>query len=232
MRGLVAVLGLSLIAGAGHAQTVTSAAFADETTRYGHAILGDAVEYGTLVITSQTQAGATITHRVVLPQDHVFEDIAPRLWDVTGDGAPEVMVIETDVNAGAALAIYGPRGKIAETPHIGQRNRWLSPIGAADLDRDGHIEIAYIDRPHLAKVLRVWRWTNDKLTEVASISGLTTHKIGQDFLQGAVLDCGGRMAVLTADANWQRKIATTFDGATLKSEDMGPYTGPDSLSRC
>ena len=34
----------------------------------------------------------------------------------------------------------------------------LAPLGAADLDGDGKIELAYIDRPHLAKILRIWRF--------------------------------------------------------------------------
>jgi hypothetical protein len=46
---------------------------------------------------------------------------------------------------------------LAATPHIGSANRWLAPIGAADLDGDGRVEIAYVDRPHLARTLRIWR---------------------------------------------------------------------------
>jgi hypothetical protein len=46
---------------------------------------------------------------------------------------------------------------LASTPWIGQRFRWLAPVAAADLDGDGAMELAYVDRPHLARTLRVWR---------------------------------------------------------------------------
>ena len=130
-------------------------------------------------------SGKRHTRSIKLPASYVFEDIAPRLWDVTGDGLPEVVVIETDVARGAALAIYGPNGKLAETPHIGRTNRWLAPIGAADLNGDGIIEIAYIDRPHLAKELRVWSFVNGDLRPLPRASGLTNHRIGEDFISGA-----------------------------------------------
>ena len=122
MRAIGAAL-LALIATDAPAETITAAHYIAPTGRYAHGILGDALEWGGLQV-SLTDGGARRFH---LPRDHVFEDIAPRLVDVTGDGAPEVLVIETDVSRGAALAIYGPEGKITETPHIGQSNRWLAP---------------------------------------------------------------------------------------------------------
>ena len=119
---------------------VVAAEFSEPTARYGHAVLGDDVEYGALEITSDHQDSNRVatsllhkrtTYLVRLPLDHVFEDIEPRLVDVTGDGRPEVVVVETDVAKGAQLAIYGEDGtKLAATPHIGQRNRWLAPTAA------------------------------------------------------------------------------------------------------
>ncbi|MBV6658846.1 MAG: hypothetical protein KI785_13875, partial [Devosiaceae bacterium] len=52
------------------------------TRRYAHAILGDAIEAGTLAV--RTRAGATL--RFVLPDNEVFEDRTPRLVDLDGDG--------------------------------------------------------------------------------------------------------------------------------------------------
>ena len=139
------------------------------------------------------------------------------------------MVIETDMAAGAALAMYGVSGKIAETPHIGQSNRWLAPLGAADLDGDGHVEIAYIDRPHLAKTLRVWRFHDGKLVPVADLPGLTNHRIGQDFISGGIRTCGPTPEIITANADWSRIMATKLTSRGLGTRDIGPFTGPGSL---
>lgn len=205
---------------------IVGAQFEAPTTRYPHGVLGDEVEYGQLVLTFEDRSKRVFT----LPQDHVFEDVEPRLWDVTGDGTPEAVVIESDADKGAALVVYGPKGKLAETPHIGTRNRWLAPIAAADLDGDGHIEIAYIDRPHLAKTLRVWRFEDGALTQVAAVKGLTNHKIGWAFIAGGLRQCDGPELV-TADANWRRIIATRLEGGELKHRDLDRYRGPDSLDR-
>ena len=188
------------------AQTITSAEFGAPTTRYDHGILGDAVEWGAL----QFVADGT-TYQITLPESHVFEDIAPRLWDVTGDGQPEIVVIETDMAHGAAFAIYGTAGKIAQTPYIGRTHRWLAPIGAADLDGDGAIEIAYIDRPHLAKTLRIWRFADGALTHVRDVPGLTNHRIGEEFISGGMRDCGAGPQMVTANADWSRVMVISYD---------------------
>lgn len=225
MRVIGAAL-FALIASSAAAETITAARYISPTGRYAHGILGDALEWGGL----QLSLADGSARRFDLPRDHVFEDIAPRLADVTGDGAPEVLVIETDVNRGAALAIYGPDGKITETPHIGQSNRWLAPLGAADLDDDGAIEIAYVDRPHLARVLRVWRFANGSLSEVAQMEGLTNHRIGEQYISGGIRDCGGVPEVVLADGSWKRVVGVTLDAGKLTQRDIGPFEGRKSFA--
>ncbi len=224
-RGL---LGVGLIAAAAGAQAdILGAEYAGPTTRYAHGVLGDAVEYGTLVIHTDRMEG--ISFEVVLPQDRVFEDIEPRLIDVDGDGDVEVVVVESQANTGAQLAIYDDTGKIAATPHIGTRNRWLAPIGAADMDGDGHVEIGYIDRPHLAKTLRLWRFKDGALEEVASLAGLTNHRIGEDYISGGMRDCGKGPEMIVATANWARLVAVRYDGQAFDLEDIGPQRGRASF---
>ncbi|MDQ2094828.1 FG-GAP repeat domain-containing protein [Rhodalgimonas zhirmunskyi] len=241
MRGPAGWLIASLIAvfpdarGVG-AEAIEAARFIAPTQAYDHGILGDDVEYAGMIVTLDDGRA----FRVDLSQGgRVFEDIAPRLWDVTGDGTPEVVVIETDPAVGAQLAVYGMSGngiaKLAATPHIGQTHRWLSPIGAADFDGDGRIEIAYVDRPHLAKVVRLWRMESGTLRHVADIAGFTNHRIGWDFIAGGVRVCGTGPEVvpemIVADRDWRRVVALTFDGGVARTRDLGAYDGPGSLTQ-
>ncbi|MHA6346291.1 FG-GAP repeat domain-containing protein [Roseivivax sp. CAU 1761] len=162
--------------------------------------------------------------RARLPRAMVFEDLAPRLWDVDGDGAPEVVVVETALDRGARLAIWGPGGRRAATAFIGRPNRWLAPAGAADLDGDGRVEIAYVDRPHLARILRLVRLEGDRLVEIASRAGLTNHRIGEDAIAGGLRRCGGRPDLVLADAGWRRLMRVGFDGTALTARDGGPWS--------
>lgn len=208
------------------------AVFSDATTRYGHGVLGDRIEAGGL----RAQAGelGPCVLAVILPEHSVFEDVAPRITDLDGDGRNEIVVVETHRSRGAALAVYGLRSgklrKLAATPNIGRTHRWLAPMGAADLDGDGAVEIAYIDRPHLAKTLRIWRYTDGKLEHVADQPGLTNHKIGWDHIPGGIRACDGAPEIIAASADWTRIIAVRFTGGKTATRDIGPYRGPESLN--
>jgi hypothetical protein len=228
-----AILSLALLAPvpAAGEWAVTSAEFTQPTTRYDHGVLGDAAEYGAMrvfVTDSAGKRGRAHTD-IVLPPSRVFEDLAPRLADLDGDGANEIIVVETDVTRGASLAVYDAYGVVARTPFLGQTHRWLAPVGAADLDGDGRVEIAYIETPHLGRVLKLVRLSGDDLVPVAQVDGLTNHRIGDAFIQGGIADCADGPVIVTADADWTQVMVTRFDGRTLTTEAVNPYTGPQSL---
>lgn len=224
-----ACLALVCLASGAQAQDIVSATYDGPTNRYPHAVLGDDVEYTTLVVrlSDGTQTSAT------WPEGMVFEDIAPRVADLDGDGAAEVITIESSDTQGARLGIWavqdGRLVPVANTPHIGTRFRWLAPVAWEDLDGDGVVELAYVDRPHLAKTLRVWRYEavgpgEAQLTEVASLAGLTNHRIGWDYIAGGTRDCGQGPEMVLADAAWSRVVSVRFDGSGLSTTDLGPYS--------
>ena len=223
-----ALLALSLLlAGPGVAQTITAAEYADPTTRYAHGILGDAIEHGTLELT----LGDGRRLRIVLPETDVFEDTRPRLADIDGDGAPEVITVQSSLTQGARLAIYDSTGLVAATPYIGRPNRWLAPIGAADMDGDGRIEIAYIDRPHLAKTLRLWRFEQGTLVHVADLPGFTNHRIGETDIAGGLRSCAGGPEMVVATADWSALVAVRYRDGRFETSDIGSDTSRSGFAR-
>ncbi|MEM9434760.1 MAG: VCBS repeat-containing protein [Pseudomonadota bacterium] len=224
MKRLSAVLYLVLASSAA-ADVIETAQYTDPTTRYAHGVLGDAVEWGglRLDLTDGT------TRQFQLPIHSVFEDTEPRLVDLENDGAPEVIVVESHNRQGAQLAIYGTEGKITATPYIGTSYRWLAPLGATDLDGDGFTEIAYIDRPHLIKTLRVWRYQNENLSLVSSLAGLTNHRIGEPDIAGGIRDCGSGPEIVVATASWSTLVAVKLDGETLSAAEIGTHEGRGSF---
>ncbi|HGG04181.1 MAG TPA: VCBS repeat-containing protein [Aliiroseovarius sp.] len=213
---------------------IVQAEYTQPTDRYDHGVLGDAVEWGALVLTVDMcidceGPARTFTVTFRLPENRVFEDIAPRIF--TGeDGLPIVMVVETDLTLGARLALYDETGLITATPFIGRNYRWLAPIGAADLDGDGQIEIAYIDRPHLAKQLKVWRLSDGRLSQIATQDNLSNHQIGWDFIPGGLRDCGQGPEMVVASGDWSQVKLVRLDNGKLFTTTIGPYRTPSDLT--
>ncbi len=199
------------------AQQIESARFGGITRAYDHGILGDKLEYSKLILRADGR-------RIVLDagEGFVFEDLAPRLADLDGDGQPEVIVIRTDMQRGASLAIYNAERLITQTAPIGQRYRWLAPVGVGDFDGDGVIEIAYVETPHLGKLLKIVKYIDESLVLDASVPALSNHRIGENFISGGVRDCGDGPEIITADAGWQRLMLTRFVAGEYRSQSLGP----------
>lgn len=225
---MIRTLAIALtLAGPLAAQDIERAAFDEPTTRYAHGVLGDAIEHGALVI--DTADGRRL--RITLPETRVFEDTEPRLFDVDGDGDREVIVVESDALMGARLSIYGPDGLVAANDFIGQRNRWLAPagIGASDLDGDGRVELVFVDRPHLAKTLRVYEFRAGDLRLEGSLQGVTNHRIGERDIAGGIRTCAGVPEVIVADGTWREVVAVRWDGSAFSTSRLAPHRGRASF---
>lgn len=216
------------------ARLIFHAGFDGLTDEYGHGVLGPLRDAKQLAIHLRLPGDARITcpRGVILPPGEVFEDIAPRLYDLTGDGMPEIVAVVSNARTGARLAVYDRQGRpLAATPPVGARHRWLAPAAIADLDGDGAVELAYVDRPHLVKRLRIWRFAAGRLTHVADLPGLTNHRIGEEVISGGLRTCAGAPEIVTANADWTRLMATRLSADTATATDIGPYSGPGSLRR-
>lgn len=224
---------------AGDLQAGIHAMLTDPVNRYGHGILGDTPEWGTLVFLVQGNQGhgPYVFIEYKLPKNRIFEDVIPRLVDVDGDGNPEIVVVETDIKRGARLSIFAvdqAKSKIsllAATPHIGTAYRWLAPVGIADFNGDGLMDFAYVDRPHLAKTLRVWSLKGRSLQEIASLRGVSNHNIGDETITGGIRDCGAGPEMVMVDAGWHDVLAVRLIDGKPSKVKLGRYKGQKSVWR-
>ncbi|GAA3870452.1 VCBS repeat-containing protein [Celeribacter arenosi] len=237
MRGLALIA--MLMAEAAGAE-ILSARYMEPTGVYGHGAIPGG-EYGGLEVRlSPDRVLGVGTY------DNVYEDTKPRLADLDGDGTVELVTVISYFDRGAAIRVFDEvdspdhplgttLGVVAETAPIGRRYRWLSIAGIADFDGNGRMDIAYVDRPHLAKELVIVeaRGSGPGLTlhETARVSGLTNHHLGSPVIEGGVRVCDGMYPViLTADAKWKNVVENRLSGGEIVSTPVAPYTGPDSFA--
>jgi len=185
----------------------------EPTTRYGHGVLGDAIEAAALKI--QMKTGEVLVHR--LPGDSVFEDLEPRIVALADGEA--VIAVRAYLTRGAALALYrvvaGRIETLAESEPIGRRNRWLNPVGVGDFNGDGRIEIAAVVTPHLSGRLTLYRREGASLTRIAELPGYSTHSIGSTVLAMraiADIDGDGVVDIVLPSLDKRRLTAVSFAG--------------------
>jgi len=191
---------LALVAMQVGAQTIASAHYTNPVERYGHFALGRPHEYARLNVT--TDAGRTVV--LQLPDDEVFEDLAPRIVRLAADDRHAILSIVSNRNSGARLAFIRLRNDAlvisAQSAPIGSPMRWLNPVGVADLDGDGHAEIAAVITPHIGGTLKVYRQSGGALIEIAALPGFSNHVYRSSELALSMpVSIEGRMHLLVPD---------------------------------
>ncbi len=192
---------------------------AEPTDRYAHGVLGDAIEAGALNLA--LRSGATLTYR--LPPHEVFEDLAPRIVSLMADGREQVVVVRSLQDKGASIAVFyvmnGRLEMMASSEPIGLPNRWLNPVGAADVDGDGKPEIIAVLTPHIGGILAIYGVAGDRLVEKGRLGSFSTHRIGSTEIGLSALadvDRDGIMDIVLPSADRRTLKAVTFRGGRFR----------------
>jgi hypothetical protein len=159
------------------------------TSRYRHGALGDTIEGGMLV--ARQEDGRELRYR--LPETEVFEDIAPRIADLDGDGASEIVTILSSIGHGASVTIFTVNGdalvRKATTGFIGRADRWLNIAAISNFTGHPTPEIAIVVTPHIGGTLVFLKYLNGSLRQFAAMKGFSNHILGTPELRlSAVAD--------------------------------------------
>jgi FG-GAP-like repeat len=182
------------------------------TMRYPHKALGATTHAGSLHVLIAADNGKLqeIVHE--LPFNRVFEDRIPRLIDLDGDGRDEIILIESDVLKGSATVVYGLQAaktskkqptlvERARSVQTGSTFRWLNPVGIADFDGDGKLDVASVITPHVGGLLTLYHYAPPKLEPFAQAMDISNHRMGDLEQQVAVIveQTGLRPTIIVPD---------------------------------
>ena len=197
---------------------IRKAWYARPTERYAHCVLGDCIEGGSLV--AELTDGSTV--EFVLPDNQVFEDITPRIANLTGDGTNEVVTIRASQSGGAAVVVYGLRdgelAEIAASSENGQANRWLN---IADM---GPEAVIFVRTPHIGGRLAILRHAGQGQWQEANdiVTGVSNHVIGSRELNlSAIWQFDGRQ-VLALPTQDRRSLALIHQSERTDVAMPGP----------
>jgi hypothetical protein len=185
---------------------ITAAWYSQPTSRYRHGSLGDTVEGGALV--AQTKDGLKATFR--LPETEVFEDIAPRLADLDGDGISEIVTVLSSFSGGASVTLFGFSGgnlvRKAAIPFLGTPNEWINIAGIERYLGMPTPEIAVVVTPHKRGQLGFLKLVRGRLIVVSAQAGFSNHVFGSaETRLSAGVDIDGNGAVELALPSLDRR---------------------------
>ena len=207
------------------------------TRRYPHGALGSPVHAGSVHVLTRSPGRSMAAVGLSLPVHRVFEDRVPRLVDLDGDGRDEIVLVEADALRGAALVVLGLAQRDGQTtlverargPHAGSTFRWLNPVGFADFDGDGQLDVASVTTPHIGGVLTLHHLQPPALVPFARALDVSNHRMGALEQQLAVIvqQPGFRPTIVVPDMARQSLHALRWEapGQWHELADLQPLPG-------
>jgi hypothetical protein len=147
------------------------------TARYGHGVLGDALEAAGVVLVA-TEPQLRVVSQLDFAPPLVAEGIMPLWVDFDGDGQRDIIVTLSDEARGARVAVFAEDGTPLGAGSAFSRGfLWRHQLVFATFAGDGVGELAVVRTPHIGGVVEFYRARAGQMEVVAQLDGYTSHII-------------------------------------------------------
>lgn len=200
------------------------------TGRYGHGVLGDAIEPSEIRAYKLSGGRLGLISTYPAGGGGVFEALGALTADIDGDGREEILVTRSDDASGAAhLALALRGGKLilkAAGDAIGLGNRWSHLLGAHRMGKAG-MRILAIETPHLAGYLLALEPVKGRLIERARRPGFSTHAIGsRNLWQHTAFQRAGAFEIVVPVIGGRRLAALSLEAGRWAARWTIPLESP------
>lgn len=155
------------------------------TSKYPHAILGDAIESTGFEVYS----GNKLVGKHELSNNRVYETLRATVADIVPENpGKEIILTSSNELNGSRVELYKQTGDLlGASVSIGQGYRWLHILGAATFDNSSINYLAMVKTPHIGGKLELLTWNGESLVAAANYTYVSTHRIGSKNLNMAML---------------------------------------------
>jgi hypothetical protein len=170
---------------------VQAVVLSEGTDRYRHGAFGDKVGAASVTVIDVASNALAVRSRYVVKPPGVIEDLIAMLAPI-GEGTRAALVMVKSVaRQGSSVLVLGWRegalDVLVEGPALGQSNRWVHVIAAADLTGDRVPKLIAVNAPHIAGVLVAYERRAALLVPLAKALGYASHALGSRNEDQAVL---------------------------------------------
>ncbi len=188
--------------------------------QYHHGVLGDHTEARGIAII-ETSPQITVQTQFMAPDSSVIEGVGAIWKDLNGDGDLEIAVTLSNntEGTGGKHAIFNENGKLLASGQDIKPDGWRHLLLAFKQEDSDNVLLAAIQKPHVDRLLNIYKWAGDSLLVIAQLHGFSTHIGGSRNLDGVLgVDMGndGNQEILLPCTTHDTLYAVSYKDSGLE----------------
>ncbi|TFH41395.1 MAG: hypothetical protein E4G94_08015 [ANME-2 cluster archaeon] len=197
--------------------------------QYYHGVLGDHTEARGIAII-ETTPQIKVHNQFFAPDSSVIEGVGAIWEDLNGDGKLEIAVTlsNNEEGTGGKHVIFNENGKVLASGQSIKPDGWRHLLLTFKIPEYKNALLAAIQKPHVDRLLNIYKWEGDSLIPIAQLHGFSTHIGGSRNLDGVLgtdISNDGHQEILLPCTTHDTLYAVSFKDSGLERIWNSPIHG-------